>query len=55
MRVCVRVLVCAQAGGLACLQDEGWAQMLGLIAFYKENAKILRCVWGGGGGGGVVG
>lgn len=32
----------AQAGGLACLQDEGWQQMLGLVAFYKENAAILR-------------
>lgn len=32
----------AQAGGLACLQDDGWAQMLDLVAFYKENAAILR-------------
>jgi LL-diaminopimelate aminotransferase len=32
----------AQAGGLACLQDEGWAQMLQLVEFYKENAAILR-------------
>ncbi len=32
----------AQAGGLACLQDDGWEQMLKLVAFYKENAAILR-------------
>jgi LL-diaminopimelate aminotransferase len=32
----------AQAGGLACLQDDGWKQMLDLVAFYKENAAILR-------------
>ena len=32
----------AQAGGLACLQDDGWAQMLDLVSFYKENAAILR-------------
>ena len=31
-----------QAGGLACLQDQGWQQMLELVAFYKENAAILR-------------
>ena len=36
----------AQAGGLACLQDQGWKEMLELVAFYKENADILR--WGGG-------
>lgn len=34
--------IIAQAGGLACLQDEGWAQMLQLVEFYKENAAILR-------------
>jgi LL-diaminopimelate aminotransferase len=32
----------AQAGGLACLQDKGWEQMLELVAFYRENAAILR-------------
>jgi LL-diaminopimelate aminotransferase len=32
----------AQAGGLACLADEGFAEMEGLVAFYKENAAILR-------------
>lgn len=32
-----------QKGGLACLQDEGYQQMLDLVAFYKENAAILRC------------
>lgn len=51
----------AQAGGLACLQDAGWKQMLELVDFYKENAAILRWVaalgWGGRegrGGAGVV-
>ena len=24
------------------LQDDGWKQMLDLVAFYKENAAILR-------------
>lgn len=32
----------SQKGGLACLQDEGYQQMLDLVAFYKENAAILR-------------
>ncbi|GAB4821306.1 hypothetical protein N2152v2_008352 [Parachlorella kessleri] len=32
----------AQAGGLACLQEEGYQQMLELVSFYKENAAILR-------------
>jgi LL-diaminopimelate aminotransferase len=32
----------AQAGGAACLGDAGWAEMLELVAFYKENAAILR-------------
>lgn len=31
-----------QAGGLACLQDEGFAQMMEVVQFYKENASILR-------------
>nr|QKY14834.1 Ll-diaminopimelate aminotransferase (DAPAT) [Polytomella parva] len=31
-----------QAGGLACLQPEGYKAMMGLIDFYKENARILR-------------
>ncbi|CAL8470730.1 g10272 [Coccomyxa elongata] len=34
--------VVAQAGGLACLQDEGFKEMHELVAFYKENAAILR-------------
>lgn len=34
--------VVSQAGGMACLQEEGWNQMLDLVAFYKENAAILR-------------
>ena len=32
----------AQAGGLACLSDEGMAAMTDLVAFYKENAAILK-------------
>jgi len=32
----------AQAGGLACLADEGFKQMNDLVSFYKENATILR-------------
>lgn len=35
----------AQAGGLACLQDAGWAQMLALVEFYKENAAILAATF----------
>ncbi|GMH43820.1 hypothetical protein BSKO_11754 [Bryopsis sp. KO-2023] len=34
--------VIAQAGGLACMQDEGFGQMMEVINFYKENATILR-------------
>ena len=30
-----------QAGGLACLEGEGYREMMNLIKFYKENAKIL--------------
>lgn len=32
----------AQAGGLACLSDEGWNAMTELVGFYKENASILK-------------
>ena len=32
----------AQAGGMACLSDEGMAAMTDLVAFYKENASILK-------------
>lgn len=32
----------AQAGGLACLSDEGMAAMTELVAFYQENAAILK-------------
>jgi len=32
----------AQAGGLAALSDAGYKDMLGLVAFYKENAAILK-------------
>jgi len=32
----------ALAGGLACLQDQGWEQVLELVSFYQENAAILR-------------
>eukprot|EP00877_Chromochloris_zofingiensis_P014905 jgi/Chrzof1/9669/Cz04g11190.t1 len=31
-----------QAGGLACLQPEGYKEMQELILFYKENATILK-------------
>eukprot|EP00884_Botryococcus_braunii_P000832 jgi/Botrbrau1/1074/Bobra.0076s0039.1 len=33
--------VIPQAGGLACLQDEGYRQMLEVVDFYKGNAAIL--------------
>ena len=32
----------AQQGGLACLQPEGYKAMTDLVAFYKENAALLR-------------
>eukprot|EP00803_Ostreobium_quekettii_P003671 evm.model.scf_66EXC.14 EVM.evm.TU.scf_66EXC.14 scf_66EXC:126003-130407(-) len=32
----------AQAGALACLEPEGYSQMMNVISFYKENAAILR-------------
>lgn len=32
----------AQAGGLACVQPEGYKAMMELISFYQENAAILR-------------
>jgi len=32
----------AQAGGLASVQPEGFREMMGLVAFYKENAAILK-------------
>eukprot|EP00227_Mantoniella_beaufortii_P022161 CAMPEP_0197578746 /NCGR_PEP_ID=MMETSP1326-20131121/2853_1 /TAXON_ID=1155430 /ORGANISM="Genus nov. species nov., Strain RCC2288" /LENGTH=471 /DNA_ID=CAMNT_0043141981 /DNA_START=66 /DNA_END=1481 /DNA_ORIENTATION=- len=32
----------AQAGGLACLSDAGFAAMMELVQFYKENARILK-------------
>ncbi|XP_072980325.1 aminotransferase ALD1 homolog [Typha angustifolia] len=31
----------AQVGGLACLSDEGYKAVLGVIGVYKENARIL--------------
>jgi len=31
----------SQDGALACLSDAGWAEMEGLVAFYKENARLL--------------
>lgn len=34
----------AQAGGLAALSDKGWAEVHELVAFYKENAAILKWV-----------
>ncbi|CAI5978059.1 unnamed protein product [Closterium sp. NIES-65] len=32
----------AQAGGTACVSSQGLQAMRGLIAFYKENARILK-------------
>ncbi len=32
----------AQAGGLAALSEEGWSATMDLIAYYKENAALLR-------------
>lgn len=32
----------AQAGGLATVSGEGYQAMLNLVAFYKENAQLLR-------------
>ena len=32
----------AQAGGMACLSDEGMTGMSELVSFYKENAAILK-------------
>lgn len=34
--------VISQAGGIACMEDEGWKEMNELVAYYKENAKILK-------------
>ncbi|KAL2607789.1 hypothetical protein R1flu_026362 [Riccia fluitans] len=31
----------AQAGGLACLSEEGWKAMEDLVGFYRENVSIL--------------
>eukprot|EP01023_Acetabularia_acetabulum_P038121 TRINITY_DN3643_c0_g1_i10.p1 TRINITY_DN3643_c0_g1~~TRINITY_DN3643_c0_g1_i10.p1 ORF type:complete len:444 (-),score=97.20 TRINITY_DN3643_c0_g1_i10:383-1714(-) len=31
----------SQAGGLACLKDEGFQEMTRLVGFYKQNADIL--------------
>lgn len=31
-----------QAGGLACLDGEGYKEMLAMVNFYKENTTILR-------------
>jgi len=35
----------AQAGGLAALADAGYAEMRGLVGFYKENAAILAATF----------
>ena len=35
----------AQAGGLACLKDDGFKQMTDAVSFYKENAAILRATF----------
>ncbi|KXZ48553.1 hypothetical protein GPECTOR_27g724 [Gonium pectorale] len=34
-----------QAGGLACLQPQGLKDMYDMIAFYKENASILKATF----------
>lgn len=34
--------VISQAGGIACMEDKGWKEMSDLVAYYKENAKILK-------------
>ena len=34
--------VISQAGGIACMEDGGWKEMNDLVAYYKENAKILK-------------
>lgn len=34
--------VISQAGGIACMEDAGWKEMNELVAYYKENAKILK-------------
>jgi len=34
--------VISQAGGIACMEDQGWKEMNELVSYYKENAKILR-------------
>jgi len=31
-----------QAGGLACVSDEGFDAMMGLVTYYKENCKLIR-------------
>lgn len=31
-----------QAGGLACVTDSGMDSMMGLVAYYKENCKLIR-------------
>ncbi|XP_062097678.1 probable LL-diaminopimelate aminotransferase, chloroplastic [Humulus lupulus] len=31
----------SQAGGLACLSQEGYKAMMGVVNYYKENAKII--------------
>lgn len=33
---------CGFSGSAACLQEEGFKEMLGLVSYYKENATILR-------------
>uniref|UniRef100_A0A7S0KN48 Aminotransferase class I/classII large domain-containing protein n=1 Tax=Ostreococcus mediterraneus TaxID=1486918 RepID=A0A7S0KN48_9CHLO len=35
----------AQAAGLACLTDAGMKGMKDMVAFYKENAAILKSTW----------
>ena len=35
----------AQAGAFACFEDQGWKEMAELVAFYKENAKLLKAAF----------
>ena len=43
MSTCFNGASCiSQAGGLACVQEEGYQAMVDLVGYYKENAKILK-------------
>jgi len=43
MSTCYNGASCiSQAGGLACCTDEGYAAMMDVVAYYKENASLLK-------------